>query len=984
MNEATNLETRRRGTRTDGNTSILMNSSSENISHVDIPRDSSWDDVSLEDNNYDGKKETKPTSPKESAFQIGLHLQLYFRNGLQFDKSKTRNVSMRAKLKSRRSMLFFLTFMLLGSLMVYWRMNQFQAIEENSNLASNLDPVPLVIDHVPKHIQQASLARTNPAAPPAEKRSPPYVPIQPDSTGLPNVEYGCSSTDRDVEEIQLHVIVWRRGTSTERLLNQLKNASYVGWDKPVNLYIHMDGGGSGWVKNICTKFEWKYGEKILDIRTDNIGLRGIWLTSLEEASREAGDNTLMVVLEDDIRVSQHYFQGLLAMIDAYGRNRECRDKNLMGFSLSPIKLEELRKPFKRWYAAKALGERSNKANRHIAYLSVVPSSWGVAYWSDRWQEFADFADHRIKPPFFDHQAEAIGHNAKGNYDKLQLTPEALQIPDSRSNLWPRSWKRFLVDFMYARGLVMLYPSLPGEQGFATTLALSGEHVSSPTTSKARKANPRITSLIEDFGLPKTGEFPLYGNLAVFGLHLEPTTREELATQGAKFLHSVRQNCHGDCQDLLNHWARPETFTSTNNDLVDSSPQICAADLYMPASANSPAVAKTIHLPPKQKYLLFEPSYGGNNQFYAIIEALYWASVLDRKLIVPPIFLPRVSSFDFTLPFEEWPDTESVLEFGNLDENTLSEHARRNLPLPNKNKPIGFKEWMNSRGNTTATVSRILRISRDAIFDQPSRKLTELLEPEGKIVTVNLRHLFDKQFRSAKEIQQYLGGCQDEVLAFEGMFFADILNVNKYVLATDVASLSERANEIYKMVQNKLFGQLGTKDYTCFHVRLGDFSEMCSSKQISKIPFYNILKSQGFACETTLEQVKEAVVSNKRPAFIMSDNSEMLESVLPSSNKFVTSGWIQELILLSNNEKFNSAELDLLSMSIEQEICKDANDAILNKYSTVSRRIENLRRDQGIVYWKRPVQEKQPMPEVKFVDLLVQEGDAWQRVDSSIQ
>ena len=160
----------------------------------------------------------------------------------------------------------------------------------------------------------------------------------------------------------------------------------------------------------------------------------------------------------------------------------------------------------------------------------------------------------------------------------------------------------------------------------------------------------------------------------------------------------------------------------------------------------------------KKFLLLEPSYGGNNQFYAIVEALVWARILQRHLIVPPIFLPRVSEFDSDIPFEEWPDTQSILQFGDTDELIRSRQLK-DFPLHHKlAEMVSFKDWMNSKKKSTLMVSRILRISRDAIFDHPSRKLTELMDPEGKIVTVNLRHLFEKKL-STKEVLQYLGGCQ---------------------------------------------------------------------------------------------------------------------------------------------------------------------------------------------------------------------------------
>lgn len=409
-------------------------------------------------------------------------------------------------------------------------------------------------------------------------------------------------------------------------------------------------------------------QKNFDIRSESLVSRAMWLTSLKNASRKAGENTLMVTLEDNIGVSRLYFQGLLAMINAYGRNRGCRDKNLMGFSLIPTKMEELRKPFPLWNSSKTLGDRS----RNIMYVSVIPNSWGVAYWSDHLQEFAIFVDHRLSPPFINLEEEA----GDGNYDNLQPSLKAPQIPDSRSKLRPDSWKRFLTDFMYGRGLIMLYPSFSGEEAFAATFQLQGEHVSGTK-------NPRIAPFIKDFHLSEIGELPKYRDLVVFGLHLEHTSREELTLQGARFLHTIRTNCGRYCQDLFRHWTHPEM---TRVSLGSASPQICAADLYMPASTNSETAN---HLPPKEKYLLIEPSYGENNQFYAIVEALYWASILDRILIVPPIFLTRVRDFDSSIPFEEWPDTESVVEFGTLDNITREKHTNMNLPLPDKNKPIGF-------------------------------------------------------------------------------------------------------------------------------------------------------------------------------------------------------------------------------------------------------------------------------------------------------
>ena len=45
------------------------------------------------------------------------------------------------------------------------------------------------------------------------------------------------------------------------------------------------------------------------------------------------------------------------------------------------------------------------------------------------------------------------------YDDLRLSPKEILIAELCSNVWAKSWKRFVVDWMYRRGLVMVRLSL---------------------------------------------------------------------------------------------------------------------------------------------------------------------------------------------------------------------------------------------------------------------------------------------------------------------------------------------------------------------------------------------------------------------------------------------------------------------------------------------------------------------------------------------
>lgn len=273
-----------------------------------------------------------------------------------------------------------------------------------------------------------------------------------------------------------------------------------------------------------------------------------------------------------------YFQGLMRLIKTYARNPHCREPSLMGISLSPIRMQELRKPFTRWHAETGLNSTGKPSN---AFLSSVPSSWGSAYFTDRWLEFAPFVELRLQHPFYDVEAEKTAKSV-GKYDQLHLTPQELYIPNGcRSNVWPQSWKRFMVDFMFARGTLMLYPSLPGERAFASTLQLSGSHVSAKKDSKEAgeeeagdseirdpleedmERNPRVAPLLEaKRGVLKDLYFPPFDELVVLDLFLEPATRKSVLEAGAAFLSGVA--AHREFAELAKVWGGLKSTSSRLN------------------------------------------------------------------------------------------------------------------------------------------------------------------------------------------------------------------------------------------------------------------------------------------------------------------------------------------------------------------------------------------------------------------------------------
>lgn len=803
-----------------------------------------------------------------------------------------------------------------------------------------------------------------------------FEPLVPDSRGTPNVVYGCAASQqqqqqRQVDGIQLHVIGWRRAQSLQTLLRQLEHANYQGWDDPVSLHIHIDGGASQAVLDLVqpplhntSQRLWTHGPVSVRVADENVGLRVMWFDSLGPAAKQAGNNTLLITFEDDTRVSPAYFQWILANIDAYGQTPACRDANLVGFSLSPILLQELEKPFYRWDARKAMGSRFDNENRHSSYLTVVPSSWGAAYWSNIWQEFDAFARFRMQEPFYHDSNE---ESSISDYSQLQLTPGYLYVPRARSNVWPKSWKRFMVDFMYARGYVMMYPCLPQQRGLATALQENGEHVVQSTNK-----NARVADLVREAELdwPNMGTLPPYGELAVFDLFLQTSTKEEVARDGAKFMDSVYQKCQVGpslCQQLIDLWARPNW--KPNQDPT-SNPGICVPDLYTSAKAWQDRPA-----PPTasdEKYLLFEPQYGANNQLHAVVEAYYWARVLERRLVLPPLFLPRVSAYaevDQAALTEGLP-MKDFLYISDIDLPTLFSGTK--VSFPNQAlEPIGFAAFLELSINRPW---RIIRTNREASFDKATSTLLKAFawdddEEDPAVPVVNLRHLHSKTL-TMNTVRHHYSGCDDQVLAFDGMFFNNIEGINPRELMPDVISMSPSTKQVYDIVKNKLEEKLGTDNYACYHVRLGDFATMCDvlenperNLEVSKhLPSSYLRTAQEFACAVSPDELRVALVKNGYPSLIMSDSPDQLVEALSDSNiKYVTSTWVTETVLevLQQRQQeqlfappTTTHALQLYSLIVDQELCSHAQYAVLNRFSTVSQRVISLRRGSKFDYWTR--------------------------------
>ena len=261
----------------------------------------------------------------------------------------------------------------------------------------------------------------------------------------------CNTTEFSPGSPRLNVTIivfaWRRMPSLVRLVKSLQSARYCG--HPMPLRVLVDGDPLPEVLSFAHSFEWTHGSKEVIEFDHSLGVRGMWINSTR---RDLEDHEHIIPLEDDIEVSPLFYWWLLRAARAYGpfgSPRSVRRTRLVGISLYTPRLNEILYPQVRW-----LPDKATAAN---AFALQVPCSWGALYFGGVWKDFIRFYHVRTSVPFFNFTQEA---NQRGvGKNREPLGDPALVLPRSRSNVWPRSWKRFMVDFMYGRGYAMLYPNM---------------------------------------------------------------------------------------------------------------------------------------------------------------------------------------------------------------------------------------------------------------------------------------------------------------------------------------------------------------------------------------------------------------------------------------------------------------------------------------------------------------------------------------------
>ncbi|KAJ3248686.1 hypothetical protein HDU78_010917 [Chytriomyces hyalinus] len=245
-------------------------------------------------------------------------------------------------------------------------------------------------------------------------------------------------------DLTLHVFAWRRVQSLVRLLKSIQDADYPPGCR-VPIVFHLDAGYLDAVAEVIRSFRWARGPIAILKSKSHLGLSHMML----RAWTPAKPNSLALFLEDDVSLSPLYFtftqwcaSHLLANPSKYS--------DVIGCSLYTPRLNEISSTMDpqnppAWRPSQFLSQE-----KHL-FLFQLPSSWGAVYTGEHWTGFIGYLDWRLRQDKF---------------------PE---VPGSRSNMWRQSWKRYLIEYMYLKSLLMVYPSFANEASFSTNHYEVGVH-----------------------------------------------------------------------------------------------------------------------------------------------------------------------------------------------------------------------------------------------------------------------------------------------------------------------------------------------------------------------------------------------------------------------------------------------------------------------------------------------------------------------------
>lgn len=237
-------------------------------------------------------------------------------------------------------------------------------------------------------------------------------------------------------KIDISVITNDRPVSLKRLFKSLEDSVYHG--DQLNLLVNMEQTSDLPTRKLVEGFEWRHGPKIVRQRIIQAGLLPAVIESWYPSSAH---DSYGVLLEDDVEVSPYFYGWLKFSVLHYRYSNDPRNERIYGISLYQPQHNELKPEGRRPFIVTNLLDRLGVRPITIPYASQVPCSWGALFFPESWVGFQRFLTYRL--------ADQL--------PGVSVADPVIPVP-IRSNRWPQSWKKYMIEWVYLRGQIMIYPN----------------------------------------------------------------------------------------------------------------------------------------------------------------------------------------------------------------------------------------------------------------------------------------------------------------------------------------------------------------------------------------------------------------------------------------------------------------------------------------------------------------------------------------------
>lgn len=263
------------------------------------------------------------------------------------------------------------------------------------------------------------------------------------------------SDKNNKSKIAVVVVGYNRINSIKRVLGSLSKAHYS-VDAP--LVISIDASGCLPLYEFVKSFEWKHGDKYVIIREKRMGLRDHILSCGDLTKYFKG----VIILEDDIYVSEYYYDYTLQAVAKYDS-----EDRVSGISLYRPEMD-----------GNLPIDYIQDGQDVFAYQNV--ESWGECWTERMWCQFREW--YRETP---DH-----------DFSKIDM-------PEHMKN-WKKAWSKFYMAFQIETGRYFIYPSI----SLTTCFSEAGEHGITSSIGQVNLLSGPKRYLFDDFD--NLTQYDIYG------------------------------------------------------------------------------------------------------------------------------------------------------------------------------------------------------------------------------------------------------------------------------------------------------------------------------------------------------------------------------------------------------------------------------------------------------------------------------------------